>query len=90
MYIVVECIKMEHYTLKRKAIGGDMMESNISDKILEWVKLMENDLNIMKFGNIDFIIHNGNITRVDLRKSMQTECIKVANRRTEADIHFKE
>lgn len=45
----------------------------LSDEIAKQVGKIESQLNSMKFGNIDFIIQNGEVTRVDIRQSIRPE-----------------
>ena len=45
----------------------------LSDEITKQVGKIENQLNSMKFGNVDFIIQNGEVTRVDIRQSIRPE-----------------
>ena len=45
----------------------------LSDEIAQQAQKIQNQLNCMKFGKIDFIIQNGEVTRVDIRQSIRPE-----------------
>ena len=45
----------------------------LSNEITKQIQKVQDQLNAMKFGNVDFIIQNGEVTRVDIRQSIRPE-----------------
>jgi len=45
----------------------------LTKEIIAQIKKAQNQLDSLKFGNVDFIIQNGEVTRVDIRQSIRPE-----------------
>ncbi|EIW18326.1 MULTISPECIES: DUF2292 domain-containing protein [Pelosinus] len=45
----------------------------LSNELIQQIKKAQHQLDSLKFGNVDFIIQNGEVTRVDIRQSIRLE-----------------
>lgn len=45
----------------------------LSNDLIQQIKKAQDQLDSLKYGNIDFIIQNGEVTRVDIRQSIRPE-----------------
>ena len=45
----------------------------LSNNLIQQIKKVQNLLDSLKYGNVDFIIQNGEVTRVDIRQSIRPE-----------------
>lgn len=45
----------------------------LSNELIQQIKKMQDQLNSLKFWNVDFIIQNGEVTQVDIRQSIRPE-----------------
>ncbi|MDF2876544.1 MAG: hypothetical protein K0R22_3227 [Sporomusa sp.] len=45
----------------------------LSNELIKQIKKAQDQLDSLKFGNVDFIIQNGEVTRVDIRQSIRPE-----------------
>ena len=45
----------------------------LSNELIVQIKKVQDQLDSLKFGNVDFIIQNGEVTRVDIRQSIRPE-----------------
>ncbi|SFM21786.1 DUF2292 domain-containing protein [Pelosinus propionicus] len=45
----------------------------LSNDLIQQIIKSKDQLNSLKFGNVDFIIQNGEVTRVDIRQSIRPE-----------------
>jgi hypothetical protein len=45
----------------------------LSNDLIQQIKKAQDQLDSLKYGNVDFIIQNGEVTRVDIRQSIRPE-----------------
>jgi hypothetical protein len=45
----------------------------LSNDLIQQIRNAQDQLDSLKYGNVDFIIQNGEVTRVDIRQSIRPE-----------------
>jgi len=50
-----------------------MGKMTIEDQMLALLKDLKKQIAILDYGNVDFIIHNGSVIRVDIKTSVKPE-----------------